>query len=133
MALDKPNFVLTAKTVDVAQAFLTCEFRFRFNRFDPTTLQAMRGASHAGVYDQDMVTLHRDYFDVAEELFEKLLVIVWVMGRLKNVLSTDLDTGLRLIAQMNSRANKPIAGAKPMAHKVPTGMPKAQSSSAKTP
>lgn len=83
VALDQPHFVVTGQVVDGAQAFLTWEFRFRFKRFDTTTLQAVRGASHVVFNEQGLVTLHRDYWDAAEELYEKLPVLGGVMRWLK--------------------------------------------------
>lgn len=83
VALDQPHFVVTGQVVDGAQAFLTWEFRFRFKRFDTTTLQAVRGASHVVFNDQGLVTMHRDYWDAAEELYEKLPVLGGVMRWLK--------------------------------------------------
>ncbi len=32
----------------------------------------MRGATHLVLDDQGLITLHRDYWDAAEELYEKL-------------------------------------------------------------
>ena len=83
VALDQPHFVVTGQVVDGPQAFLTWEFRFRFKRFDTTTLQAVRGASHVVFNEQGLVTLHRDYWDAAEELYEKLPLVGGVMRWLK--------------------------------------------------
>lgn len=83
VALDQPHFVVTGQVVDGAQAFLTWEFRFRFKRFDTATLQAVRGASHVVFNEQGLVTMHRDYWDAAEELYEKLPVLGGVMRWLK--------------------------------------------------
>jgi hypothetical protein len=83
VALDQPHFVITGQLVDGAQAFLTWEFRFHFKRFDTTTLQTVRGASHVVFNEQGLVTLHRDYWDAAEELYEKLPVLGGVMRWLK--------------------------------------------------
>lgn len=88
VALDQPHFVITGQIVDGAQAFLTWEFRFRFKRFDTTTLQAVRGASHVVFNAQGLVTLHRDYWDAAEELYEKLPVVGGVMRWLKKRANT---------------------------------------------
>ncbi|PUE38731.1 nuclear transport factor 2 family protein [Limnohabitans sp. Hippo3] len=82
-ALDQPHFVVTGQVVDGLQAFLTWEFRFRFKRFDTTTLQTVRGASHVLFNEQGLVTMHRDYWDAAEELYEKLPVVGAVMRWLK--------------------------------------------------
>ena len=83
VALDQPHFVITGQLVDGAQAFLTWEFRFRFKRFDTTTLQTVRGGSHVVFNEQGLVSLHRDYWDAAEELYEKLPVLGGVMRWLK--------------------------------------------------
>ncbi|OYU12958.1 nuclear transport factor 2 family protein [Limnohabitans sp. WS1] len=88
VALDQPHFVVTGQVVDGTQAFLTWEFRFRFKRFDTTTLQAVRGASHLLFNDQGLVTLHRDYWDAAEELYEKLPVVGAFMRWLKKRANT---------------------------------------------
>jgi hypothetical protein len=88
VALDQPHFVVTGQVVDGSQAFLTWEFRFRFKRFDTSTLQAVRGASHLLFNDQGLVTLHRDYWDAAEELYEKLPVVGAFMRWLKKRANT---------------------------------------------
>jgi hypothetical protein len=79
VALDQPHFVITAQLVDGAQAFLTWEFRFRFKRFDTTTWQTVRGGSHVVFDGEGMATMHRDYWDAAEELYEKLPVVGGLM------------------------------------------------------
>ena len=88
VALEQPHFVVTGQVVDGTQAFLTWEFRFRFKRFDTTTLQAVRGASHVVFNEQGLVTVHRDYWDAAEELYEKLPVLGGVMRWLKKRANT---------------------------------------------
>lgn len=88
VALDQPHFVITGQVVDGSQAFLTWEFRFRFKRFDTATLQAVRGASHVVFNEQGLVTMHRDYWDAAEELYEKLPVVGGVMRWLKKRANT---------------------------------------------
>jgi hypothetical protein len=88
VALDQPHFVITGQVVDGAQAFLTWEFRFRFKRFDTATLQIVRGASHVAFNPQGAVTMHRDYWDAAEELYEKLPVVGSLMRWLKQRANT---------------------------------------------
>ncbi len=88
VALDGPHFVITGQLVDGAQAFLTWEFRFRFKRFDTQTLQVVRGGSHLLFNDQGLVALHRDYWDAAEELYEKLPLLGGVMRWLKKQANT---------------------------------------------
>ncbi len=88
VALDGPHFVITGQLVDGAQAFLTWEFRFRFKRFDTQTLQVVRGGSHLVFSEQGLVTVHRDYWDAAEELYEKLPLVGGVMRWLKKQANT---------------------------------------------
>lgn len=88
VALERPHFVITGQLVDGAQAFLTWEFRFRFKRFDTQTLQVVRGGSHIKFNEHGLVTLHRDYWDAAEELYEKLPVVGGVMRWLKKRVNT---------------------------------------------
>jgi hypothetical protein len=88
VALDQPHFVVTGQVVDGSEAFLTWEFRFRFKRFDTITVQVVRGASHVQFNDQGLVTMHRDYWDAAEELYEKLPVVGGVMRWLKKRANT---------------------------------------------
>ncbi len=88
VALDQPHFVITGQLVDGAQAFLTWEFRFRFKRSDTTTLQTVRGSSHVLFNEQGLVTMHRDYWDAAEELYEKLPLVGAMMRWLKKRANT---------------------------------------------
>ena len=71
-SLHGPHFVVTQQIVDGPQAFLVWEFRCRFRRFDTTTEQVIRGGSHLVFDEHGLVTSHRDYWDSAEELYEKL-------------------------------------------------------------
>jgi ketosteroid isomerase-like protein len=83
VALDQPHFVVTHQLVDGEQAFLAWEFRFRFKRFDTQTWQTVRGSTHLQLNAEGLITLHRDYWDAAEELYEKLPVLGGVMRWLR--------------------------------------------------
>ena len=82
-SLHEPRFVVTQQVVDGAQAFLVWEFRFRFKRFDTTTEQVIRGGSHLVLAADGRISDHRDYWDAAEELYEKLPVVGRLMRWLK--------------------------------------------------
>ena len=69
--------------MDGDEAFLTWDFKFRFKRFDTQRWQTVRGGSHLQFNAQGLVTLHRDYWDAAEELYEKLPLLGGVMRWLK--------------------------------------------------
>ena len=84
--LDAPRFVITQQVQQGAQCFVTWDFLFAMPRMDNGQLQTIRGATHfvlceeAGVW---RVALHRDYWDAAEELYEKLPVVGGLMRWLK--------------------------------------------------
>ena len=82
-SLNEPRFVVTGRLVDGAQCFLVWEFRFRFQRFDTTAEQVVRGGSHLRLAPDGRVSDHRDYWDAAEELYEKLPVVGGLMRWLK--------------------------------------------------
>lgn len=82
-ALDQPRFVVTGRVVQGPQCFLTWDFLFAFRNFDKGVTQTVRGASHLVFNDQGLVTQHRDYWDAAEELYEKLPVVGSLMRWLK--------------------------------------------------
>ena len=83
VALDQPHFVVTGQLVDGAQCFLTWNFVFRFKRFSPAVWQTVRGGSHLQLNADGLITSHRDYWDAAEELYEKLPVVGSLMRWLK--------------------------------------------------
>jgi len=83
VALDNPRFVITEQVVDGRQAFLTWEFRFRFKRFETRTEQVVLGTSHLVLNEHNLIDLHRDYWDAAEELYEKLPWVGSLMRWLK--------------------------------------------------
>ena len=81
--LEQPHFGVTGCIVDGAQCFLTWEFKFRFKSYDRRTDQTVRGGSHLKFNAQGLVEFHRDYWDAAEELYEKLPVVGGLMRWLK--------------------------------------------------
>ena len=83
VALDQPHFVVTGQLVDGAQCFLTWDFVFRFKRFSPTIWQTVRGGSHLRLTPEGLIEFHRDYWDAAEELYEKLPAVGGLMRWLK--------------------------------------------------
>ncbi|WP_341685176.1 nuclear transport factor 2 family protein [Limnohabitans sp.] len=82
-ALDSPHFIVTERIVQNNRCFLVWDFRFRFKRFDTATWQTVRGGTHLVFNDAGLVTLHRDYWDAAEELYEKLPLVGGLMRWLK--------------------------------------------------
>ncbi len=83
VALAQPRFVVTASIAQGNQCFLSWDFEFYFRRFDTATLQTVRGGSHLVLTADGLIERHRDYWDAAEELYEKLPVVGRVMRWLK--------------------------------------------------
>ena len=82
VALDDPRFIVRDIVVQGPQCFLTWDFEFRFKRFS-RELQTIRGGSHLVLDAAGRITLHRDYWDAAEELYEKLPGVGTLMRWLK--------------------------------------------------
>ena len=70
--LERPHFVITERVLQAPQCVLIWEFRFRFRRFDRGREQVVRGSSHLRFGVDGRVEYHRDYWDAAEELYEKI-------------------------------------------------------------
>ena len=70
--LDAPRFVIRQSVSDGQQCFLSWEFKFRFRRWHRDVEQTVRGASHLLLGIDGRIRIHRDYWDAAEELYEKL-------------------------------------------------------------
>jgi hypothetical protein len=82
-SLHEPRFVVTQRIVDGTQLFLVWEMHFRFKRFDTVNPQVIRGGSHLTLTPHGRISDHRDYWDAAEELYEKLPVVGGLMRWLK--------------------------------------------------
>jgi len=80
--VDRPRFVVTQALCEGDEAFLAWDFLFYF-RTDGTREQAIRGATHILFAPDGRVAVHRDYWDAAEELYEKLPVLGALMRWLK--------------------------------------------------
>ncbi|MCS6995825.1 MAG: nuclear transport factor 2 family protein [Casimicrobiaceae bacterium] len=80
-----PRFVVTsaALTPDAREGFLLWEFHFRIRRHQPEVERLIRGATHVHLAPDGRVAMHRDYWDAAEELYEKLPVIGALMRFLR--------------------------------------------------
>jgi hypothetical protein len=76
---EHPRFVIAEKIIDGQQAFVTWRFEFslRGKAYDVV------GASHLKFGTDGRVVEHRDYWDAAEELFQKLPVVGGPIGWLR--------------------------------------------------
>lgn len=85
-ALNQPRFVITQKVQQGAHCFVTWDFLFAMRQYQSDTTQTIKGASHLvfqleeGVW---RIAVHRDYWDAAEELYEKLPLVGALMRWLK--------------------------------------------------
>jgi trehalose utilization protein len=82
-SLEKPRFVITSRVVEGNRCFFVWEFKFYMKNYDKTKEQTIRGGSHLVLNEQGQITSHRDYWDAAEELYEKLPVVGGLMRWLK--------------------------------------------------
>ena len=81
-SLDQPRFVIIDAIVQGDQCFLTWDFLFRMRRFSKDD-QRIRGGSHLRFAADGRIVMHRDYWDAAEELYEKLPLVGGLMRWLK--------------------------------------------------
>lgn len=86
--LDGPRFEVTGCVRQGQQCVLTWVFHFRFRRWARGVDQRIEGASWLVLNSQGQVQLHRDYWDAAEELYEKLPVLGTLMRRLRRAASS---------------------------------------------
>ncbi len=80
--LEAPRFVVTTRVLQGDDAFLTWDFTFRMKRFARGP-QCIRGATHLRFGADGLVEMHRDYWDAAEELYEKFPLLGLLMRWLK--------------------------------------------------
>jgi ketosteroid isomerase-like protein len=81
-SLEKPRFVVGEAVSRGEHCFLTWEMQFRLRRLNGAE-QSIRGATHL-VFDMNgLIVVHRDYWDAAEELYEKLPILGALMRWLR--------------------------------------------------
>ena len=87
VSLQQPRFVVAQQVLQGSQCFLTWEFRFYFKGYKVGQEQVILGASHLVLSGAGLITVHRDYWDAAQELYEKLPVLGVLMRWLKRRVS----------------------------------------------
>lgn len=92
VTLQAPRFKVTACICEGTQCFLRWDFFFSQPRLAHGQEQCIHGATHCvfarNAAGEWQVTLHRDYWDAAEELYEKLPLVGSLMRWLKRQLRT---------------------------------------------
>ena len=86
--LENPRFVVHQASGDAAQGFLTWTLHFHSQTGKQVRAWEIHGATHVQWDADGRVALHRDYWDAAEELYEKLPVLGSLMRFLKRRLAT---------------------------------------------
>ena len=73
--LDAPTFTIRESTIEGSAAVLIWDFDFRVKRWQPGVGRRIHGASHVRFAPDGRVSYHRDYWDVAGELYATLPVV----------------------------------------------------------
>lgn len=81
--VNNPRFVVHTAFESGSEVFLGWHFLFEMQRFKKGQVQVVRGASHVQLNDSGLVQSHRDYWDAAEELYEKIPVLGGLMRWIK--------------------------------------------------
>lgn len=81
-----PVFRIKKVIIGEGDAILFWTFHFRFKTMGCKTVQSLEGVSHLEFDDAGQVTLHRDYWDAAEELYARLPVIGPIMRGLQRII-----------------------------------------------
>ena len=84
--VNEPVFSVSKSIVGDGEAILFWTFHFRFKGMGCKEVQSLEGVSHLELNTDGMVTLHRDYWDAAEELYSRLPVIGVLMRGLQKML-----------------------------------------------
>jgi steroid delta-isomerase len=90
--LAEPHFVVVNKMEHGHACWLAWEFRFCFKSYRKGEQQVIRGASHLLLNESGLISSHRDYWDAAEELYEKLPVAGSLMRWLKRKMRANKRT-----------------------------------------
>lgn len=88
-ALEQPRFKVTGTTAQAGECWLTWEFRFG----PAASARFVRGASHLVLAEDGRIRAHRDYWDPAEELYEKVPVLGALMRLIKRRLAAPQKPG----------------------------------------
>jgi steroid delta-isomerase len=85
--VDQPRFIVASRVLQGPQAFLVWDLTYRSKRYSRTR-QHIRGATHLRFGADGTVIWHRNYWDAAEELYEKMPVLGGLMRWLKSAAHT---------------------------------------------
>lgn len=89
--LETPRFVIHQKIGNDSETFIIWDMEFGLNG----RAMSIKGCSHLQHNAAGLISQHRDYWDAAEELYEKLPVLGWLMRIIKRQLKTPLHATAR--------------------------------------
>ena len=81
--VDNPRFVVHTAFESGQQVFMAWDFLFEMKRFKVGQVQCIKGSTYLLLNQNGLVQSHRDYWDTAEELYEKIPVLGGLMRWLK--------------------------------------------------
>ena len=92
-SLQKPSFVVRDVATQEHHTFITWDFYFEVKQLPSRGVMAIKGATHiVWEYNEGQnswqINSHRDYWDAAEELYEKMPLIGYVLRWIKKKFSS---------------------------------------------
>ena len=81
--LTAPRFVIGTKLIQGADAFMTWQFLFKLRG----QAYVIEGGTYFSLNAQGLIVEHRDYWDAAQELYEKIPILGAVLRALRRKLS----------------------------------------------
>lgn len=84
--VNDPAFTINKLIVGEGDAIIFWKFNFRFRGLGCKEQQCLEGVSHLAFNPDGKVTLHRDYWDAAEELYSRLPVVGFFMRGLQRMM-----------------------------------------------
>lgn len=84
--VNDPAFRVTKVIIGEGDAILFWTFHFSFRGLGCKGAQSLEGVTHLAFDEQGLVTLHRDYWDAAEELYGHLPLIGSLMRGLQRMI-----------------------------------------------
>lgn len=73
--LHDPRFHIRQSVQEGREVFLIWDFTFRIKSLNPQRVRTIHGTTHLRLDDDGRVSLHRDYWDAAAELYAQLPLI----------------------------------------------------------
>jgi hypothetical protein len=79
--VQQPRFIIIDTVSEGHNTFIIWQFHFHLRQRS----SQINGSSHLKFDENGLVVFHRDYWDAAEELYEKLPIIGFILKQLKKI------------------------------------------------